>query len=85
MISAIASSTRSSAGAVWPWVVSTCTASRLIRATSEPRMPSATSRLVPWISSGQSTAAPRNRVSSASSGASPAGSTSTRSTRAIAS
>ena len=48
-------------------------------------MPSATSRLVPWIISAQSTGAPRSRASSSSSGSSPAGSTSTRSISAIAS
>ena len=59
---------------------SATTPSRTRRSTSERRMPSATSRLVSWIRSCQSTgssARPRRRARS--SGCSPAGSTSTRS------
>ena len=59
--------------------------SRAIRRTSECRMPSATARLLSWTISCQSTGAPRSRSSSAVSGASPAGSVSTRSMSARAS
>ena len=54
--------------------------SRAMRRTSECRMPSATARLLSWtICSASPRSLPRSRSSSASSGASPAGSTSTRS------
>ena len=56
-----------------------------MRRVSDCRIPSATSRLVPWIISCQSTRPPRSRASSASSGSRPAGSVRTRSTSARAS
>ena len=59
-------------GAGAPCCISGCrSTSRVIRLTSECRMPSATSRLVSWIIACQSTGTPRSLASSASSGCLP--------------